>query len=321
MTLFPELDEPTSAELDRLCGTLLRGILSNPDEKFAVVIDALDESLRYSSPHGLIQLTNELEELRCPVVLITRKEHFDATFGNFEMALSELTRGNLSIKGGAQREAMIFSLESWTTIEVKEFLSRCIEEAKETEQQHIERLLKMATDGRLAAMFGDLQNHPLFLQMLVDIASEGQSTPRDPAMLIERWSRQKIRRDISVGRPLPWPVEDASVFVDDILRLMEDVAAAMVQVSGDDVTLRDDLSTDEILLAVAARGHGAIEIVNLVNTSLLVPVERRTGKILKVRFYHRVLQDYFLARYLVNKEPSFQVPKEVAYWQNAIASR
>jgi len=53
----------------------------------ALIIDGLDESRTYASARGMTQLTNELAELRCPVVLVTRKSHFDSTFGNLKRLL------------------------------------------------------------------------------------------------------------------------------------------------------------------------------------------------------------------------------------------
>lgn len=318
LPLFDEVDDVTASEFDRLGGTLLREILSNPEEAFALVIDGLDESTRYSSARGLIQLTNELEELRCPVVLVTRKEHFDATFGNFDAALSEMTLDQLSVKGGTRRKAQICCLEEWTRTEVNGFLQQCLQCAEESEKKHIQSLIDSFHDGILEETFGNLLRHPLFLHMIVGIASEGHSVPEHPARLIEDWTRLKIRRDLRTGRPVPWPIVDIGAFVEEVIEVMEDVASELVATVGEATELREDMSVEEVSQVLANRGYAAVDPTDLVNVSLLVPVGRRQGKELRLKFYHRVLHEYFLARRWRLESPQSQVPEEVSYWITAL---
>jgi hypothetical protein len=44
------------------------------------VIDGLDENRLYGRAEGIRQLSNELAEVGCPVILTTRREHLDSTF-------------------------------------------------------------------------------------------------------------------------------------------------------------------------------------------------------------------------------------------------
>lgn len=313
-SLFDEVDDVTGTEFNRLGGTLLRELLSNPKEQFALVIDGLDESNRYSSAQGLIQLTNELEELRCAKVLVTRKEHFEATFGNFKAALSEMSFDDLSVKGGTKRQARICCLEEWTDVEVVGFLTQCYQYAEETEKIHIQSLIDAIKKNVFEETLGGLLRHPLFLQMIVSIASEGHSIPKHPATLIESWVHLKIRRDIKVGRPVPWEIVDIDAFVEEIIEVMEDAALVMADMVNDEIELREDISRKELSGVLSKRGHPGVDPSSLVNVSLLVPTGRRQGKELRLKFFHRVLQEYFLARRWRFEQPEWKIPQEVSFW-------
>ena len=206
LPIFNDFDDVSASEFERLGGTLLRELLLNPDQEITLIIDGLDESTRYSTARGLIQLTNELEELRCPIVLVARKEYFDATFGNFDLALFKMGLDEWSIKGGTRRKADIYTMEEWTSDEVSDFLQQCLQDSEDSEKQHMQSLVRSLEDGTLERAFGNLVNHPLFLQMIAEIASKGRSIPEHPVGLIEAWTRLKIGRDLLTGRPVPWPV-------------------------------------------------------------------------------------------------------------------
>lgn len=312
--LFDEVDDATASEFNKLGGPLLRGILSNPKEQYALVIDGLDESNRYSSAQGLIQLTNELEELGCQKVLVTRKEHFEATFGNFKAALSEMSFDDLSVKRGAKRQALICCLEEWTDAEVINFLNQCYQCAVESEKAHIQSLIDAITENAFEKTFGNLLRHPLFLQMMVSVASEGYSIPEHPTALLESWIHLKIRRDIKVGRPTPWQIVDVDAFVEEVNEVMEDVALEMTNTADDVIALQEDISGEEVSGILSKRGYSGVDASSLVNVSLLVPAGRRQGRELRIKFYHRVLHEYFLARRWQFEQPKSVVPQEVLYW-------
>lgn len=315
--LFDEFDDATASEYNRLGGTLLRKLLSNPDEQFALVIDGLDESTRYSSGQGLIHLSNELEDLRCPVVLVTRKEHFESTLGNFKEALWRLAPDEVSVKGGSKRQAQICCLEQWSEREAANFLDACSQRADQTARRHLQQLLSEINARAFEHSLGELLRHPLFLHMMASVASEGQSIPQHPASLVEAWIRLKIRRDVSADRPLPWPLRDIDAFVGEMLEVMEDVAIELVQIIDGAPTLLDDMSEQDLLKVLARRGYLEVDPSALVGASLLVPAGPRQGKTFKVKFYHRALHEYLLAQRWQTALPAFAPPRQVLYWMHS----
>lgn len=312
--LFDELDDATATEVNMLGGTLLRELLSKNEPEFSLIIDGLDESKRYSSAQGLMQLTNELEELRCPKILVTRKEHFETTFGNFKAALSQMSFDDMSVKGGSKRQARICCLEEWTNAEVIGFLTQCYQCAQESERTHIQTLIEGIKRSKFEEKLGSLLRHPLFLQMMVSVASEGNSIPENPAALIDSWVTLKIRRDIRVGRPSPWKIDDIDFFVEEVIEAMENIALEMTDVIDNKIELREDISEKGLSVLLATMGHTDVETSIFVNVSLLVPTCRRQGKSLNLKFYHRVLQEYFLARRWRLAKPDAEIPHEVSYW-------
>lgn len=314
LDIFPNLDDKSSEEMARLSGPLLRQLLCNPEADMVLVIDGLDESPTYSSARGLIQLTNELDEIRSPVVLVTRKEHFDATYGNFESLMEHATRDLLSTKGGKKREATILELVAWTPIEVEQFLEQCLHQCQDEDRAGVAKLLEAERSGMLNRTFRELHAHPLFLQMLVEVSVEDDNLPATPALLIWEWTKRKIRRDLRSGRSTPWPVKDTGVFVAEMLRLMADVAGATLGEEEGRPVLADSLPEEIVLSCIPEHHRGTADISEIVSTSLLVPASRRMPLGTPIRFYHRVLQEFFLAIHLKARGHEHSPLVEVRFW-------
>lgn len=314
LELFPKLDDKSAEELERLSGTLLRKLLCNPETGMVLVIDGLDESPTYSSARGLVQLTNELEEIRSPIVLVTRKEHFDATYGNFESLMEHATRDLLSTKRGKKREATILELLAWSPVEVERFLEQCLSQCPDEGREGVARLLAAQRSGQLEEIFRGLHAHPLFLQMLVEVGVEDGELPANPALLIWEWTKRKIERDLRSGRSTPWPVRDVGVFVAEMLQLMAGVAGATLDEKGGTPFLTESLPEGVVLSFVPEQYRAAADISDIVSTSLLVPASRRMPSGTPIRFYHRVLQEFFLAVHLKTRGLEPPLPVEVRFW-------
>ncbi len=252
---------------------------------------------------------------------MTRKEHFDATFGNFDAALSTMSVNDLSIKGGKRRMAQICCINEWTDTEVSAFFNACLEDSTEPEKLHIQPLIAALDSGVIEQTFGSLTRHPLFLQMMAEVASEGDSIPDNPAELITVWTRHKIRRDLVSGRKQPWPISDIGAFVEEMIELMEDLAEMLTTQTDSEIILKDEIDSVDLGHFLANQGYASVDLSDFINVSLLVPVKRRQGREIRIRFYHRVLQEYFLARKWRVTELPKHTPDEILFWLEALGSQ
>ena len=305
--LFSDFDDATRAELDRLAGPLLAGMLRKSESDFVLVVDGIDENYTYSSLRGMVQLTNELAELTCPIVLTTRKEHFESTFSNFEFMADELSTTR------ASRPAKIIDLQIWTDAEVCNFLSQAESRATPQQRARLKGILELARTGEIYKVFRGLPRHPLFLQMLLDRAVDGRTDFTNRVQLIEEWVEAKIRRDLTVNRETPTEIVDRDTFVAGMMTLMGEVANRMTAMEGNAYYLLEVLDSASVCtIAKEVLDEREIDISTIVTTSVLQPAARRK-KSMPVKFFHRILHEFFLARYLhSHSRPHDGFPPEVS---------
>jgi hypothetical protein len=204
LDLLDDLPADTSEVLRDVIGAVLGRVLRQPNDLFVLVIDGLDEHSFYGTPYGLQWLTNELAELRCPIVLTSRREHFLSLIGNYELATQ-----NLSRKGGADRIVDVLQLGSWSPVQARVLLQRTIEVTqKEDQAASIRQLLDRLT-SESSTLSTRLLSHPLFLQVTLDLIVDGEEwLIDDEDQLMELWARKKIQRDLTVPRL------DQNIFLD-----------------------------------------------------------------------------------------------------------
>jgi hypothetical protein len=313
--MFADFDDQSRHELDRLAGPVLAKMLRKRESNYVLVVDGIDENHTYSTSRGILQLTNELAELTCPIVLTTRKEHFDSTFSNFESMLEELSDRR------QHRVARVIELQIWSDIEVCDFLAQAESKATREQIEHLKGLLKLVKTGELYKVFQSLPRHPLFLQMLLDLAVTGQCNIRDRVQLITSWVEEKVKRDLMVPRLTPIEIVDRGTFIADMMTIMENVAHFMTGKDGDEYYLVETIDSEVVTsLARDVLGNRVGDISSLVTTSLLMPAARRR-KGMPVKFFHRILHEYFLALYLhTHSEPTQGFPREVTAFFTEITS-
>lgn len=295
--LFDDYSDDDRNVLEPLTAPLLTGLLR--DRKTAgmttLILDGLDENRMFSTVQGMQRLSDCLAELVCPIILTTRTEHFSSTFGNFEIVLD-----NISRKGGGERAARIFELAVWSDPEVSALVRAALEAATPPETPRVQTVLDAIRTGQLWEYFGELPRHPLFLQMVLDVAAASGLRKEGRAALMGDWVAVKIKRDLQKPRATPIrDITDANAFVDQVMHLMESVASTMVVTSGSESVLRETVDSDTVLHeARTAFGEQSINEVGIALNSVLVPAEFRHKKNFHFKFVFRVLQEYFLARYL-----------------------
>ena len=292
--LFGDMDDGDRRVLERLSGPILRSMLSDDHSMETLIIDALDENRSLETPEAITTFASTLTELRCNLVLITRQEHFRATFGNFDHLFERL-----SWRGGGSRNIRLLELEAWSDRQVLELVTAVA--AARPDNSELGRLRDGLAAGDSIDWETEFLRHPFFLRMILDLVAEGEQVQRGRADLLTRWSRRKLIRDLMSGRALPRPVRDRDAFIEDVERLMEAAAAEMAELDAGRMTLLDAISSDRLLdLAEQILAVSHPELGPVLSVSLMVPAAVRFRRTVPVRFSHRAFQEFYLARSLVS---------------------
>lgn len=296
LDLLEDLPPDSSEVLGDVIGAALGRILRQPNDQFVLVIDGLDEHIFYGTPHGLQWLTNELAELRCPIVLTTRREHFLSLIGNYELAAE-----NLSKKGGGKRVVNIIQLGAWSSEQAEKLIQNAIDMTSDSGKVKVFKQLLCRLDGDSSNMSRRLLNHPLFLQITLDLIIEGEDwLIDDDDALLEVWARKKIQRDLSVPRLSENIQVDSVFYADRMMLAMSRIASFGQAVSGDESNSDELFEVDRVVKIVnECMGGLSLDISTILTTSLLIPTRKKSGQVLEVKFFHRALQDFF-SRYPTN---------------------
>jgi hypothetical protein len=290
--LLDDVDPIEREVIYELAGTTIARLLRGPSPQYLLIFDGLDENRLYSTLHGMQWLSNQLAELRCPVVLTTRIEHLHAMFGDFSLAFEELSWRS------STKSANLFELEAWEDEDLIKFVTQVRDETTGRERGQLDELLNKLGTPAAGLFYGDLPSNPLFLQFILeDVVSEGMRKS-SRIELIDRWCRRKLLRDRSVsGRSAVSEAMDGLDAVGRMLRVMENVAYEMTAVSGASVTLAESTTSSAMVdVTRSVFGERADALPILLN-SLLMPIGPR-GSNLQITFAFRILHEYFLARYI-----------------------
>ena len=297
--LFADNNEDERRLYEFLAGRTLAQLLKAQSDDYLLVFDALDENRFYARLRGLHLLSNQLAELSCPIVLITRREHFEETFGDIGSALFEW-----STKNAPKREARVVDLGLWEIEDVCEFLRGSLEGLDTGEINRVNELIQLIEDRNYADLYGELPRQPLFLQFILsDVIEEGlQESNR--CTLLSRWVARKIRRDRVAARESLGGDHDTADFVRRMLLIMEEVASRMVIVEEDRIELLETIGEDVVKSIAGGFFEGPIEsVLGIVLNSVIVPSGVRSDdQDFQLRFLHRVFQEVFLSRFLKRKD-------------------
>lgn len=112
-------------------------------------------------------------------------------FGNFEALLHEF-----GSKRHSSQPARLLTLAPWNTAEVHGFVEMATLSAATEDKRALGEFLQALDAGILQDLYGDLPFHPLFLQFILEDVCASGLRARNRPELIERWIREKIRRDM-----------------------------------------------------------------------------------------------------------------------------
>lgn len=301
---FNAADRPI---LEEIAGGVASYLLRHPDTAYALILDGLDEHRAYAGLPGLQRLSNQLADLRCPIVLTTRTEHLHALFGDFSVAFSEF-----SSKQAPSRQACLYELEPWGRVEIATLLSQILSAPSltDSERERLRSLQEAIETDTIEQYYGNLPEHPLFLRFIIDEVLDAGLRHGNRASLLGRWVRRKIRRDRMAWAPdgamsrllVEEEGLDTEAVVDRLMRVMEATALRMVHRDGLGIALAETI--DEHVVAEEVQRLLPIpgaSVLGVLLNSVLVSAGHRQGSTLRIGFLYRVLQEYFVAAALARQ--------------------
>jgi hypothetical protein len=294
--------------LEELAGPVLSHLLERPNNDYVLVLDGLDENRAYSNLEGLETLSNQLSDLRCPIILTTRQEHLRALFGNFSQAFQEF-----STKNRPNRKARLLTLENWGIGEVRKLLSVIPSTAFGKKRSSIGKFARLLDTGDAHRFYGDLLFRPLFLQFILEDVVENGVRKADRNKLLGTWAERKIRRDISARGLIFEDYADIEAYVAAVMNLMEDAAHVMTAPTSSAVELAEAIMGSELRKLATGYFKSVFDpLLGILLNSVLVPLGLPQRGDLRIGFAFRVFHEYFLARYLKrNGVPGELYPPEV----------
>ena len=293
LSVFADFDGDERGLFERLSAPILRQLLQHVGTDALLIIDALDENSTLRAPDAITRFASALAELRCPIIMTTRQEHFRATFGNFDHLFDEL-----SVKGANMRDVALLELEPWTDREVLALVDSVAREVPDNAGlQALFEALSKSTDSGWGEEF---LRHPFFLRIIMDLAAEGGAPSRTRAELIGQWVWRKLTRDMKTPRATPVPVTDRNAFIEQTEAVMAAVAGAMVEEVAGEKRLLDTIGSEAVIrICEEVLRTKGVDLASAIAVTLLLPTSVRHRGSVPIRFSHRAFQEYFLARYLV----------------------
>lgn len=275
----------------KLGGPLLAQSWRVQDEsnRLALLIDAIDEHRVYRSSAGFQTLVNELARVWCPVIVTTRLEHFKQSFLDAEVLVGKTSPW---AKGGVE----VVQLDHWALDQALSYVDQACSIAESVGSGRLRVFSqRLMTEPGLAS----LMQTPLFLAMATDLVIEDEGILDQRVRLYEAWTERKLLRDFRAARYRPTGFEDDRHLIRTVLKLMQVVAAAMVEEFDGKLLLSEWIGEEEMLrLAETVFGVRVSPHLFAV-TSLLEPLTHATlsGKELRYDFFHQSFKEYFLAKF------------------------
>jgi|GEM_PF-2839117 len=264
-------------------------------QDLVLMFDGLDEHHYAYREDGLRAIFNCLRDFQ-PICLFTvRKEFWDERHGDLQKAVGDRFRKHDKI-----------ILIEWKNAQIVEFLSRYEKHLQDEEsKKRIQSFIEVVNADQYEQFYGDIPKRPLFLKMLVNDISQSEITQKNLAQIYETYLIHKfdLDRDTSVShkkssRPLGL-IGDRFFKIRQIFGILENATAKMMYNDADgNIVFLNDVRESEILAFVKDKQIELKETVELLENSVLVPIEKRSLKDFRVKFAHKSFQEYFTGRYL-----------------------
>lgn len=300
LKILDDFDDQDRSVLYRIAGPVFAHLLRRQKSPYAVILDGLDENRAYTDQEGLQQLSNQLVELNCPIVMTTRAEHLDNMFGDFSSAFYELSTKK-------RQNARLFELAKWDKDQVLELVNQVLIEVTGAKKKRLSEFVRILKTNEYINLYDELPFNPLFLQFILeDVVTRGVQWA-NRCVLLRDWVKRKIWRDRhKVKRIAPG---DSGIDVEDfcgrMITLMENVANLMTSKANDVYQLVEFIDSVHIRKEAEKLFNVSSDpLLGILLNSVLVPQSLRRESTLNVTFAFRVFHVYFLASYLVRKGAS-----------------
>jgi hypothetical protein len=295
LRIFNDFSEADARVFYELAGTSFKSLLKRHDTEFVLILDGLDENRFYSHYRGMEFLSNQLAELRCPIVMTTRLEHLNSMFGDFSAAFAEF-----SIKYAPKRDARLLQLEPWTLDQAIALCELVLCNLSDTQRTRLQEFRDLLLQDSFAGLYGDLPSNPLMLRFIVDDVVDMGVRQVSRPILLDSWMRRKIRRDrISPNRSSIDDDLDLEEYVSRAITTMERVASRMVVITDGKAELIESIPDNTVKeVASSIFGRSVDNLLSLSLTSFLLPSGPSTGTDRSLVFAFRIVQEFLLARHL-----------------------
>jgi hypothetical protein len=198
---FDEMYEQVSDEdfpiLELLISPALDYLLKDAKQPIILILDALDESIYFSRPHGLQDLFNHITDVKVPVILLAREEYWVTKQEQFATSF-----GQQAVKQdkNVKTKAKVIKLKDWGKEQIKAFAERYQAEFKGAELANLNDFINLVKNDVYKQIYGDIPKRPLFLNYILEsVAFEGIKS-KSKAKLFYDWVCLKMKPDFGGRR-------------------------------------------------------------------------------------------------------------------------
>jgi hypothetical protein len=312
---FDEMYEQVSDEdfpiLELLISPALDYLLKDAKQPIILILDALDESIYFSRPHGLQDLFNHITDVKVPVILLAREEYWVTKQEQFATSF-----GQQAVKQdkNVKTKAKVIKLKDWGKEQIKAFAERYQAEFKGAELANLNDFINLVKNDVYKQIYGDIPKRPLFLNYILEsVAFEGIKS-KSKAKLFYDWVCLKIKRDFR--NPILAGGEGRNSILhnrtpnneDEVLRLsfkiMKIAASKMTLIQNNHLELLPFCDIEEIKADNPDLAF-SLDAVGLFLHSLLEQ-EKSTAEKQTVKFSHRTYQEFFLSLFIRDNPNQFE---------------
>jgi hypothetical protein len=275
-----------------------------------IIVDALDESPIIGRSYGLHTFFNFFRRTVVPVVVTMRSEFWTKHRRDF-------APGKSRVESTVQTLDVV-ELQPWTNREIIEAARLRLAEVPQFEaRKRIDEFILDVENGLFERFYGDIPRTPLFLRFVLDVLERRDTRNIARRELFRFWAEQKIGRDVDVPKkkggqrlPIRTGIISTQGTIAVAMRAMTEAAIAMTEIRDHSVELLPDCTFGSIRVAMGDDAPDSAEALAL--NSLLITTSDAEPRL---RFAHRVFQEFFLAE-SASRFAGARLPPSVEEWQS-----